>query len=513
MEKKPKQRLRLDELLPIIGEFGRFQIAFDIALCILQAPGIMLIFLPYFSQHNPPWKCVTNSSTCSLNGTFSLASESYKARCQMPRSEWEYTEAKDYSIVTQFDLSCDREPYNYLATSLIFISWAIGAVVLGWLTDRFGRKLATLGCSAAVILIGFASAFSPNLTVYIVLRFLIGFFITGNIVYPFVLMSEYVGPRRRSLAGTTIWFTASLSIILLGSIAPFVRTWKMLTIWSTAPFVLTFAFFKFIPESARWLHLKGRKDEVDELLRKIARVNKKEYPEVEVIEVTQDADEGLKHFFHLFTPKKIALRSIIQGYAWIVCGLVYYGVSFAADDLGGSMYRDFLLSTLVGFPATILYLFLSNRFGRKKTVIIPMLIAGISCILVAIIPKKGSKNMDWTALRLFLGTLGKLCITVSFDCIYTWSTELYPTIIRGAGMGYLQIAARIGSALAPWVAKSLQGVHIVLPFSLMGGSSFICAILLLYLPETNNQKTAETIEDQLDANDASAISTEELCKL
>ena len=97
-----------------------------------------------------------------------------------------------------------------------------------------------------MILIGFASAFSPNLAVYIVLRFLIGFFITGNIVYPFVLISEYVGPKRRSLAGMTIWFAASLSIILLGSIAPFVRTWKMLTIWSTAPFVLTFAFFKWV---------------------------------------------------------------------------------------------------------------------------------------------------------------------------------------------------------------------------------------------------------------------------
>ena len=73
---------------------------------------------------------------------------------------------------------------------------------------------------------------------------------------------------------------------------------------------------RFIPESARWLHLKGRKYEVTELLKRIARVNKKEYPDVAVIEVTQDADEGLKHFFHLFTPKKIALRSIIQGYAW-----------------------------------------------------------------------------------------------------------------------------------------------------------------------------------------------------
>ena len=80
-------------------------------------------------------------------------------------------------------------------------------------------------------------------------------------------------------------------------------------------------------------------------------------------------------------------------------------------------------------------------------------------------------------------------------------------------MGYLQIAARIGSALAPWVAKSLQGVHIVLPFSLMGGSSFICAIMLLYLPETNNQKTAETIKDQLDSNEEVVIPTEEQYKL
>ena len=46
----------------------------------------------------------------------------------------------------------------------------------------------------------------------------------------------------------------------------------------------------------------------------------------------------------------------------IVCGLLYYGVSFAADDLGGSMYRDFILSTLVSFPGASLCFFLSNRY-------------------------------------------------------------------------------------------------------------------------------------------------------
>lgn len=63
-------------------------------------------------------------------------------------------------------------------------------------------------------------------------------------------------------------------------------------------------------------------------------------------------------------------------------------------------------------------------------------------------------------------------------------------------MGYLQIAARIGSALAPWVAKWLQVFHQVLPFAVMGGSAFLCSFLLLWLPETANKETLETLDDQ-----------------
>ena len=67
-------------------------------------------------------------------------------------------------------------------------------------------------------------------------------------------------------------------------------------------------------------------------------------------------------------------------------------------------------------------------------------------------------------------------------------------------MGYLQIAARIGSALAPWVAKWLKVVHIILPYSLMGGSAFLCGVLLLWLPETADKSTAETLDDQFYEN-------------
>jgi len=96
-----EKQMKLDDILPLVGEFGKFQIILNIFLCILQFPGIMLIFLPYFSQHSPSWKCVQGSTVCTLNGTFDRTDVNYDKRCDMARSEWEYTEAKEYSIVTE----------------------------------------------------------------------------------------------------------------------------------------------------------------------------------------------------------------------------------------------------------------------------------------------------------------------------------------------------------------------------------------------------------------------------
>ena len=94
-------QLSMDEVLPLIGEFGKYQTMLEIAFCIMTFPGSMLVLIPYFAQHNPPWQCSTNSTICPYNGTFGPHDILYKSRCKMPRSEWEFTKPKDYSIVTQ----------------------------------------------------------------------------------------------------------------------------------------------------------------------------------------------------------------------------------------------------------------------------------------------------------------------------------------------------------------------------------------------------------------------------
>ena len=64
-------------------------------------------------------------------------------------------------------------------------------------------------------------------------------------------------------------------------------------------------------------------------------------------------------------------------------------------------------------------------------------------------------------------------------------------------MGFLQITSRVGSALAPWLAKWLTVFHVAIPFSLMGGLSLIGAALLLTLPDTKDKATFETIDQLL----------------
>ncbi len=41
--------------------------------------------------------------------------------------------------------------------------------------------------------------------------------------------------------------------------------------------------------------------------------------------------------------------------------MVYFGVALAADDLGGKMYRDYILSSLIDFPGVILAIYLCDK--------------------------------------------------------------------------------------------------------------------------------------------------------
>ena len=170
-----KRRFKMnsvDEILHHVNASGRFQIILTFILCLINGPTGTALWLTNFIAVNSPWRCMNYSSSCIFNKT--LPSDN-NDMCSLNRTEWEFVATPESSITVYFDIQCDKMWASYLATSGLFIGWAVGSPIISQIADKYGRKCVVFPSFVGIIVFGFLSAFSPNIYVYIVLRFIVGF--------------------------------------------------------------------------------------------------------------------------------------------------------------------------------------------------------------------------------------------------------------------------------------------------------------------------------------------------
>ncbi|KAK5887840.1 hypothetical protein CesoFtcFv8_016401 [Champsocephalus esox] len=83
-------------------------------------------------------------------------------------------------------------------------------------------------------------------------------------------------------------------------------------------------------------------------------------------------------------------------------------------------------------------------------------------------------------------------MTSAFCVVYTFSSELFPTVIRSTAMGCCSMAARIGSIISPFIIY-LGQFNKSLPYILIGGFALCGALLCFLLPETFGKPLPETM--------------------
>ena len=127
---------------------------------------------------------------------------------------------------------------------MLFFGWAIGAIVLGLVADKYGRKSVLFPSVLVVLIVTFASSFAEAFWMVAVCRFIIGLFEAGCFLSMFVLATELVGPDKRALAGTLVWFYFTAALMILGLKAYFVRNWRILLILTSAPWIFVLIFWK-----------------------------------------------------------------------------------------------------------------------------------------------------------------------------------------------------------------------------------------------------------------------------
>lgn len=480
--------MNVDDILVVVGEYGRFQKLVNGLFCIMTFPAVYHVMISYFVMDNPSWRCTPGSTKCLKNGTFAKTDNS---RCNYNRSDWEYTKYKGYSIVTEFDLSCESSWLIEITTSVLFIGWVFGSVVLGSVSDNYGRKIPLFVSMAVLLFVGFISAFMPNIYAFIICRFIIGFFLPGSFPQMFLYISENVGGRFRAFAGLIIFLFAGITLSILGLKAYLIPHWKYLYIACTAPYVFVLLFYKFVPESVRYLRVKGELDEALDVFKLIARWNRVDFPSNLTIEPPPAI---IKHHrstpLDLFRTPSIAFKTVIQGIAYFIGAMTFFGVYLAASDISGHMYRDYICVTIIEIPISLVMMDFTERFGRKKTVMTTMLIGSVMCVALGFTPK----NIE--VARVIFGMIGKVSISANCNSIQTWSVELYPTNIRGQGMGFTQVMSRLGAASASFVDKELSSIHEGASFIFMGISSLCAYFLLCFLPEMKGVPTSDSEEEK-----------------
>ncbi|MBN3311082.1 S22AG protein, partial [Amia calva] len=415
---------------------------------------------------------------------------------------YDYSEVQQ-SIVTDWNLVCEKEWLAKLSQPTFMFGVLTGALIFGDLADRVGRRPIMMLTSLSQFGFGIAVAFTYNYYSFVIVRFLLAMVTSGYLVVVFVYVTEFTGIKVRTWTSMHVHAAFAVGIMVVALVGYLVRIWRMYQIiltLSTLPFI--FICWK-LPETPFYLLAKGRYQEAQVLIDTIARVNGittsckvSDFIESngdnmidrDATKHQEDMEQKKLSILDLFRTRKLAGRSITLWLVWFTSSLGYYVISLGSVNLGGNQYLNLFIAGAVELPSYIIACIAMDRIGRRNTLAPSLLLSGIACALVILVPK----NIGLVAI--ILSMTGKFAIAIAFGLIYLYTCELYPTIVRTLAVGSGSMMCRVGSIVAPFCVY-LTSIWTHLPQVIIGVLAFLIGLLTLMLPETLGQPLTTTMEE------------------
>uniref|UniRef100_A0A667ZU44 Solute carrier family 22 member 3 n=2 Tax=Myripristis murdjan TaxID=586833 RepID=A0A667ZU44_9TELE len=402
---------------------------------------------------------------------------------------WEYDYEGRQSFVTEFDLVCSDGWLVDMYQAILNVGFLVGTITIGYLADRFGRKITFLMANLLNGIAGILVAVVPNYISVLVFRTISGFGVKGSWIVAYVLITEIVGVEYRRTVGIIYQMFFSVGVIVLPLLAYFITDWRWLQVVITAPYILFLSYYWFIPESPRWLLSQGNSSRAMEITAAIAKQNKKKLPK-NIKTITDDnADSCAASFLDLIKTPNMRKHTFILMFNWFTSAVVYQGLIMRVGIAGGNVYIDFLISGLVELPAAFIILFTIERIGRRLPFATANIVAGAFCFITAFIPD----SMFW--FKTAVACIGRLSITVAFEMVVFVNTELYPTFVRNLGVSVCSTLCDVGGIVSPFLLYRLAVIWLELPLIIFGTLAIVAGGLVLLLPETRGVPLPETIDD------------------
>nr|XP_010334159.1 solute carrier family 22 member 8 isoform X2 [Saimiri boliviensis boliviensis] len=506
--------MTFSEILDRVGSMGRFQF---LHVAILGLPILNMAnhnLLQIFTAATPAHHCHPPPNASAGPWVLPMGPNGKPERClrfvhppnaSLPNDTqratepcldgWVYNSTKD-SIVTEWDLVCNSNKLKEMAQSIFMAGILIGGLVLGDLSDRFGRR-PILTCSYLLLAAsGSSAAFSSSFPSYVIFRFLCGCGISGITLSTVILNVEWVPTRMRAIMSTALGYCYTVGQFILPGLAYAIPQWRWLQLTVSIPFFIFFLSSWWTPESIRWLVLSGKSSKALKILRRVAAFNgKKEEGErlsLEELKLNLQKEISLAKAKYsatdLFRIPILRRMTFCLSLAWFATGFAYYSLAMGVEEFGVNLYILQIIFGGVDVPAKFITILSLSYLGRHTTQAAALLLAGGAILALTFVP------LDLQTVRTVLAVFGKGCLSSSFSCLFLYTSELYPTVIRQTGMGVSNLWTRVGSMLSPLV-KITGEVQPLIPNIIYGIIALLGGSAALFLPETLNQPLPETIED------------------
>ncbi|RLA15707.1 MAG: MFS transporter [Gammaproteobacteria bacterium] len=361
------------------------------------------------------------------------------------------------------------------------IGMAIGALLIGPVGDRLGRKLAIIGSLFAFGLFTLATAWASSYEQLLVLRLLTGLGLGGALPNATALMSEYANRAWRNVAISIIFLG-----IPIGGIVGSLVAGKLMPIWGwqsvyvvggVLPLITAVLLIWMMPESIRYLATRrGRNEQIAKTLNRINPAG--DYRAEQTFEVEQaSTDSG--PIGQLFAPGYGRDTLLLWAAFFTNLIVVYFLISWTPtlfstlSDEPGQGVKGALILNLGGAVGPLLLAWLTSRYGSKRMLPIVFVLGAIVIIGIGQV----GDSINLVTVGIFLAGFLTFGAQIGMNAL---AASIYPTASRATGVGWALGIGRWGSILGPVIGGILLARNLGMPvyFTFFGSILLLSALAI-----------------------------------
>jgi MFS transporter, putative metabolite:H+ symporter len=415
-------------------------------------------------------------------------------------------------LVGEFGLTKDSLPPVLAST---FIGMFLGALVLGRVADRIGRRgafLLNLGVYSVFSLLG---AFSPGALWLMATRFLAGIGLGAEPPLADTYLTDVLPPRRRGRYVAWAYTLAFVGVPVVGFLAHGIAEapilgiagWRWMFVLGALGAIVVFLLRRGLPESPRWLASVGRVDEADRIVRRFEEEALAAGP---LAEPEPTAPSTPASTTVVVRPRRRGadLRELLRGgpigrrtgmmvVFHVFQTIGYYGFGtmvplvLAAKGFPVSQSLLFTGLTFVGYPVgSALSLPLVERFERKHLVI-------GSVLAMAVFGLAFGFSTGMVPILVF-GFLYTAVSNVFSNAYHIYQAEIFPTRLRSTATGGTYALSRLTTAAMPFVlVPVLAAAGVGVLFGIICAAMLIVAADVALLGPRTTGRRLEAVSESL----------------